>query len=75
MKRTTIVADETLLSEVKALARNEQRSAAEIIREALTRYVRERKREGSRLSYLGVAASGEPNIVQQHERLLWKPQR
>jgi metal-responsive CopG/Arc/MetJ family transcriptional regulator len=76
MKRTTIFADEMLLSEIKALAHEERRSVAEIIREALTRHVQQRKQKSKRLSYLGVGASGKTNIAERHEQLLWrKPQR
>jgi metal-responsive CopG/Arc/MetJ family transcriptional regulator len=72
MKRTTIFADETLLNEVQALAREERRSVAEVIREALTRHVQQRKKKSKGLSYIGVAASGKTNIAERHEQLLWQ---
>jgi Ribbon-helix-helix protein, copG family len=76
MKRTTIFADPSLLDELKALALEERRSVAEIIREVLTNHVQQRKQKRKRLSFLGVGASGKRDIAQRHEELLWqKPRR
>jgi metal-responsive CopG/Arc/MetJ family transcriptional regulator len=72
MKRTTIFADEMLLDEIKALASEERRSVAEIIREALVQHVQRKKQKPKQLSYVGVGASGKKNIAEQHEKLLWR---
>ena len=72
MKRTTIFADETLLGDIKALANEERRSVAEVIREALVHHVQQKKRKRKSLSYVGVGASGKKNIAEEHEKFLWR---
>lgn len=72
MKRTTILTDEALLSEIKALAHEERRTVAEVIREALVHHVQRRKQKREPLSYAAYGASGKRNIAEQHEKLLWR---
>jgi predicted transcriptional regulator len=73
MKRTTIFADDELLNEIKELARDEHRSSAELIREAIVCYIA-RKREplNRKLSFLGIGESGQNNVAETHEDLLWR---
>jgi metal-responsive CopG/Arc/MetJ family transcriptional regulator len=72
MKRTTIFADEGLLDEFKSLSAEENRSVAEIVREAMEEYVK-RKRKGVRkFSFVGIGNSGRRDVSEEHERLLWK---
>jgi ribbon-helix-helix CopG family protein len=54
MKRTTIMADEELLDRLRAAARREGRSLAEIIREGL---LWRAERRPARLRFIGAAAS------------------
>lgn len=72
MKRTTIFADDSLLNEIKSLSAEENRSVADIVREAMEEYVA-RKRKGRRnFSFAGIGDSGRRDIAEGHERLLWK---
>ena len=72
MKRTTIFAEETLIREFKDIAREENRSVAETVREAMTQYVRQKRQKPKTLSFVGVAASGKSDVSKQHEKLLWR---
>ncbi len=54
MQRTTIMADPETLERLRAIARDEGRSLAEVIREALEARV---ERPRPRLGFLGVGAS------------------
>lgn len=72
MKRTTIFADDDLLDEIKEISREENRSVAEIVREAMMGYVAKKRRGKKALSFIGVGSSGKKNIAMKHEGLLWK---
>lgn len=56
MSRTTIMADDDLLDELRAIARREQVSLAEVIRQGLEWRARTRRRAPS---FIGAFASGE----------------
>ena len=43
MKRTTIFADEDLLEEIRDISKNEKKSIAEVMREAMQNYIRIKK--------------------------------
>ncbi len=73
MKRTTIFAEDDLLNELKELALDEKRSAAELVREALVAYIaNKRETTRKRLSFMGIAESGRNDISEIHEDLLWR---
>jgi metal-responsive CopG/Arc/MetJ family transcriptional regulator len=72
MKRTTIFADEELLSEIREISVEEKKSVAEVMREAMQSYVRKKKPASRKLSFVGVARSGTKDIAERHEELLWK---
>lgn len=72
MKRTTIFADEGLLSEIRGLSAEENRSFADVVREAMEEYVARRRRAGRRLTFEGIGRSGRGDIAETHERILWK---
>lgn len=72
MKRTTIFADNELLTEIKDIAKEEERSVAEVIREAMSRYIKQKKSRKKKLSFIGIGTSGRKNIAETHEELLWK---
>jgi len=72
MRRTTIFADDDLLNEMKSLSAEENRSVAEIVREAMEEYVKRRRRAVRKFSFVGIGNSGRRNIAEEHERLLWK---
>jgi metal-responsive CopG/Arc/MetJ family transcriptional regulator len=73
MRRTTIFADDELLNEIRELARDEQRSAAELIREAMISYIaKKRECAEKKLSFLGIGESGRSDVAETHEDLLWQ---
>ncbi len=72
MKRTTIFADAHLMNEIKEISREEKRSAAEIIREAMQAYIKQKRPGKKKLSFIGIGSSGRRDIAEKHEELLWK---
>ncbi len=72
MKRTTIFADADLINEIKEISKEENRSAAEIIREAMLTYIRHKRHGKKKLSFIGIGDSGRRDIAERHEELLWK---
>jgi len=72
MKRTTIFADENMLDSLKEIARIEEKSIAEVIRQALNRFIADRQRNKRLPSILGIGQSGRKDIAERFEELLWK---
>ena len=72
MKRTTIFADDTLLDEIKYLAQQEERSVADLIREAMVQYLEQKRKPAQQLSIIGFGASGRSDIAERCEELLWQ---
>jgi len=72
MKRTTIFADDALIKEFKDLSKEENRSVAELVREAMEQYVLDRHRKTKKLSFIGIGASGRRDVSEKHEGLLWR---
>lgn len=73
MKRTTIFAEDDLLDELKYLAKKQKTSVATIVREALVSYLAAHKREQNQdLSFIAIGESGESDIAERHEELLWQ---
>ncbi|MBI5196059.1 MAG: ribbon-helix-helix protein, CopG family [Nitrospirae bacterium] len=72
MKRTTIFADADLLNEIKEVSKEENRSVAEIIREAMLSYIKRKRFKKKRVSFVGIGDSGRKDIAGRHEELLWK---
>ena len=70
MKRTTIMADEALLAQLREIARDERRPLAEIIREGLEWRAR---RESPRLRFLAIGASGQRDTAQQAAEMDYEP--
>lgn len=76
MKRTTIFADDELLFELKELSKEEGKSVAELVREALEGLIKAKgSRRGKKISFIGAGRSGKKNISSMHEELLWKRSR
>ena len=76
MKRTTIFLDETLERDLQAIARQEKRAVASLVREALAAYVANREPAATpALSFVGAGASGRADIAERHEDLLWRKER
>ncbi len=74
MKRTTIFADDGLLNELKSLSAEENRSVADIVREAMEEYVKRKRKPVRKFSFVGIGDSGRRDVAEKHERLLWKKQ-
>ena len=72
MKRTTIFADEMLLNEFRTLSLQENKSLAEVIREAMQQYLKHQQKKGKALSIIGIGDSGKKDISERHEELLWQ---
>jgi len=73
MKRTTIFAEDYLLDAVKSLARQQKKSVATVVREALVSYLAQHKQQLSGgLSFISIGASGVSDIAERHEELLWQ---
>jgi predicted transcriptional regulator len=73
MKRTTIFAEDYLLDEVKSLAKLQKTSVATVVREALVSYLAVHKQEQSEgLSFIAIGSSGQVDIAERHEELLWQ---
>jgi hypothetical protein len=73
MKRTTIMADEQLLDELRAIARREGLSLAEVMREGLQWRVRQGARR--RLSFIasGSDPDGPSDIAERAHELPYEP--
>ncbi len=72
MKRTTIFAGEELISEIKDISKEENRSIAEIVRDAMANYVKQKRKKSTKLSFIGIGDSGRSDVSKNHEELLWK---
>ncbi|MCD6569764.1 MAG: ribbon-helix-helix protein, CopG family [Deltaproteobacteria bacterium] len=72
MRRTTIFADDALLNEMKELARQEQKSVAELVRAAMDLYIRTKRKPAKKLSIIGIGESSRSDIAETHEELLWQ---
>ena len=75
MKRTTIMADEDTLLELKAIAQRQGKSTSQVIREALAEYVVAHRAEGRHknplLALVGLGESdGETNVSERVEEIL-----
>jgi len=72
MKRTTIFADENMLDSLKEIARMEGISIAEVIKQALNRFIADRQKDKRLPSIVGIGQSGRKDIAERSEELLWK---
>ncbi len=71
MKRTTIVAEEGLLLEVKQVAYEQGRSVSDVVQEALAEYVKSRRRaKRGKISFIGAGLSGQSDISEKAEDIL-----
>jgi predicted transcriptional regulator len=76
MKRTTLFIEEALERDLQAIARQEKRPVAWLVREALAEYVANREPGNApALSFIGAGASGRTDTAERHEELLWREER
>jgi hypothetical protein len=71
MKRTTILADESLLEGLRHIARKERMSLSATIRRALEEFVDRRQEEGTLPSFVGIGGSRRRDIAERVDELLW----
>jgi predicted transcriptional regulator len=72
MKRTTVFLYETTECDLKALARQQGRPVADMIREAITDYVSREKAKARRpLRFVAIGRSGHSDTAERHEELLF----
>ncbi len=72
MRRTTIFADDDLINEIKEISKEENRSVADILREAMQVYIKQKRHKQKKISFIGIGSSGRRDIAERHEELLWK---
>lgn len=73
MKRTTVFLEEAIERDLQAIARQEKRPVAWVVREALAEYVANREpADTPALSFIGAGASGRSDVAERHEELLWR---
>lgn len=72
MHRTTVYLGEEVAVAIRHLAESQNRSQAEIIREALQKYVKEAEQKGNRPPIQGIGAyrSGRSDVSERAEELL-----
>lgn len=71
MKRTTIVADEGLLLEIKQLAEEQDHSVSDVIQEALREYVKSRRSpKRGKISFVAAGQSQHTDISERAEEIL-----
>ena len=70
MKRTTIFVPEPLERDMQLYARRHHKPVAWVVREALAEYLTSR-RPTTLPSFIGIGHSGQKDIAERHEDLLW----
>jgi hypothetical protein len=72
IKRTTVFLYEATECDLKALARQQGRPVADMIREALVDYVTREKEKGRRpLRFVAIGRSGATDTAERHEELVF----
>lgn len=73
MTRTTILADDSLLFDLRSISQRLGVSVSEVIRQALADFVKRHKKEGSYPSFLGAGCSGGAlRVSEKDEDLLFQ---
>jgi len=70
MKRTTILADDELLLEVKKLAEEANKTTTAVIHEALAEYVARHRPRRKSISFIGLGHSGHTDTSERAEDIL-----
>src|SRR5471032_2264723 len=71
MKRTTIFVAEPLERDLQLEARQQNKTVASVVREALAEYLVTRRSTSALPSFTGIGDSGRTDIAKRHEKLLW----
>ena len=72
MKRTTIFVPVALEHDLQLYARRERRSAASVVREAVTEYLAVRQADVPLPSFAGAFDSGRSDTAERHEEILFQ---
>lgn len=73
MTRTTILADDSILYDIRSISQRLGLSVSQVIRQALAEFVKRHKREGTGPSFLGVGRSGGAlQVSDRAEELLFQ---
>jgi hypothetical protein len=77
MFRTTVYLDDEIAVAIRHLAKSQKRSQADIIRDALSRYLKRSEQQASRppLRGIGVYRSGRSDVSEKAEELLQEAAR
>jgi hypothetical protein len=59
------------MREIKEISKEENKSVAEIMREAMQNYTKQKKFK-KKISFIRIGSSGRKDIAERHEELLWK---
>lgn len=70
MKRTTVFAEEELLLALKQLAKAQNRSVTQLVREALWEYLKAHRAKPRRFSFIGIGSSEQTDLAEQAEEIL-----
>ncbi|MDH3692911.1 MAG: ribbon-helix-helix domain-containing protein [Gammaproteobacteria bacterium] len=72
MFRTTVYLDDEIAVAIRHLSKTQKRSQADIIRDALSRYLKQAERQGGRPPLRGIGAyrSGRSDVSEKAEELL-----
>jgi metal-responsive CopG/Arc/MetJ family transcriptional regulator len=72
LQRTTVYLEEDIAMAIRHVAESQNRSQAEIIREALAKYIKEveRKTRRPRISGVGAYRSGRSDVSERAEEIL-----
>lgn len=71
MHRTTIMAEEGIIEQLREIAREERTSLAEVIRQGLE--WRAKQRRPRRLRFIGIGASGSQDTAERASDMLYEP--
>ena len=69
IKRTSVLAEEGVLTQLREIAKQESSTVAEVTRKALREYVSRQRSKGWRLSLIGIGRGGRINIAERAEEL------
>ncbi|MDQ3397964.1 MAG: ribbon-helix-helix domain-containing protein [Deinococcota bacterium] len=72
MKRTTVYLEEGMDLDLACLAKQQERSKAELIREALEQYLKTQEKPRRLPRSVGIGRSGMPDLAERSEELYGK---
>ena len=70
MGRTTILADDELMLEIKHLAFQQGKTFTQVAQEAFREYLTAHRPAKRRISFAGIARSGQPDLAERVDEIL-----